>query len=383
MWPGCRLLVLLLAALTFAGCSQKGAPEPLLIGHLAPSSGPDKVMSDHAKQAILLAVQEVNDPNKPENRIAGREVTVLHPVYPPGDLEVLQPIAVRLITVNKVVGLLGGADVVQAERLGRAAQPYDVPLLTPASLPSQLLGGHIFSVSPGQAFEGEVLARFAAQELKAERVAVLADSRSTASAAVTAAFVQEFSRKSGKLAQEWTYAKDAEQAALAERVKEEQIQAIVYAGAVADLRNLRAAFQKLGITVPILFAGAGTQVTTLQADRKASTGLYLATTFVADGGLAAGQEFIKTYQDRFHQPPELHAALAYDAIRVLFEAMRRAKTPTAPKIRAELANTTNGFDSLTGPLTFNTDHSARRPLFVVRLEDGQLRMLKRYGPDEK
>ena len=127
-----RILACVLAFLVLSGCQRSSTPDPILLGHLAPFSGPDKVIGEHARQAILLAIEDVN---KEGNRILGRQVKVLHPAFPPDELDRLQPVAVRLITVDKTVGLLGGVDYDQAKNLGRAAQPYEVPLVTPAELP--------------------------------------------------------------------------------------------------------------------------------------------------------------------------------------------------------------------------------------------------------
>src|SRR5712692_4881928 len=105
MLPCYRILVPLLVLGAVMGCHRGPDPEPILIGHLAPFNGPDKVIGEHAKQAILLAVEEAN---KEENLIGGRPVKVLHPEYLPGEPESLDFVAVRLITVDRVAGLLGG-----------------------------------------------------------------------------------------------------------------------------------------------------------------------------------------------------------------------------------------------------------------------------------
>src|SRR5205823_3494821 len=162
-------------SLALAGCQRSPAPEPILIGHIAPFDGPDKIIGEHAKQAILMAVEEVN---KEENRILGRRIGVLHPSYPAEDLKNLQPLAVRLLTVDKAVALVGGRDLDQARSLGRTAQAYESPVVTPTELPIEPLGENIFSVNVGLSFEGQALARFAAKDLNAQSVVVLMDERS-------------------------------------------------------------------------------------------------------------------------------------------------------------------------------------------------------------
>jgi branched-chain amino acid transport system substrate-binding protein len=359
------------------GCKPRGEPEPILIGHVAPFSGPDKRIGEHARQAILLAVEQAN---KEGNRIAGRRVAVLH-VDLPGDLDALQPVAVRLIKVNQVVALLGGANAAQVERLGHAAQPYQVALITPAAVPVERLAENAFSVNASLTFHGQVLARFAATELKAERVALLADSQRTASMVLADAFHREFS-KGSQVSRLCIYKSGADLATAIEESKEAKPQAILYAGAAADLAKARTALQDAGLSMPVLLASDGEHLAALEANAKASKDLYWATPYVLDGGTPEQQEFAKEYQERFHEAPDVDALLAYDGVRVLFQAMRRTKGIDAAKVRAELARS-EAFESLAGRLLFDKDHAARRPLFVVRFENGAPRDPKRFDSEAK
>jgi branched-chain amino acid transport system substrate-binding protein len=366
-----RVFAVVVALFGLSGCRSSPGPEPVLIGHLAPFSGPGKLIGEHGKQAILLAVEDVNQEG---SRILGRRLAVLHPSYLPDDLEKLQPVAVRLITVDKVVALVGGIDTDQAKSLGRAAEPYEVPLITPAELPPELLGDNVFSVNAGLAFRGQALARFAAKELHVNRVAVWVDGRRAATTALAAAFTREFSKGKSALAQEWTYKNAPDLSEFVERVKKFQAQAILHAGYAVDLGRLRAKLQEAGLKLPVLAGSDGELLTGLQADKDMSDGVYTATPFVAGEGPSATEDFVKRYRDRFQEDPDIHAALAYDGIRVLFEAMRRAKSFQPTNLRKELANSeANPFESLSGPMKFDKNHAARRPLYVVQIENGQLR----------
>ena len=62
-----------------------------------------------------------------------------------------------------------------------------------------------------------------------------------------------------------------------------------------------------------------------------------------------------------------HAALAYDAIQIVAEAMRRANSADAEKIREELMKADASFGVLTGALTFAKDQSAKRRVYIVQL----------------
>src|SRR5205807_2300498 len=93
----------------------------------------------------------------------------------------------------RVVALLGGRTVAEAERLDRGG----VPLLTPVGRRSRAMTEYAFCTGLTPAFRGRALARFAAEELKAQRVAVLADERSEEAGELADAFAKEWPAASG------------------------------------------------------------------------------------------------------------------------------------------------------------------------------------------
>jgi branched-chain amino acid transport system substrate-binding protein len=324
-----------------------------------------------------LAVAKIN---KEENGIAGRRVAVLH-VDSRGELDTLQPEAVRLITVNSVAALLGGRSTTEVERLAQAAQPYGVSLVTPAPVPQDLQADNVFSVNASLNFRGQVLARFAARDLKAERMLIFVDGRRTSEMIVAEAFSATFSKVSGHAPKQHVYKNAAELARAVQESKDAKPQAVLYVGAVTELAEARQILRQAGFTVPFLFGGNQEHLATLEADTKATDGIFLATPYTPDEGGQEIQDFARKYRKQFQEDPDVSALLAYDGIQVLAQAMRKAKTLRPADVRAGLAGfLTDPFDSLTGRIVFGKDHSARRPLFVVRLEGGKMRALKPFDP---
>src|SRR5437868_1911607 len=99
MAPGVCLLGA--ALFTACGCTAKTEPEPILVGHVAPLSGADKSRGEHARQGIRLAVEEAEP-------VAGRRVAVDH-ADTRSDPEAVRAVVRRLLTVNRVAAVLGGA----------------------------------------------------------------------------------------------------------------------------------------------------------------------------------------------------------------------------------------------------------------------------------
>jgi branched-chain amino acid transport system substrate-binding protein len=374
--PGLLLTGTVLLAVP--GCKSRVENEPIWIGQVVPLSGPDKRIGEHAQQGARLAIAEAN---KADKRIQGRRIAVLH-IDSHGDLTALQPEAVRLIAVNHVLALLGGMDAAQTARLAQAAQPYNVALVTPAALSSELAAENLFSINASLHFRGQVLARFAAAELNVKQVAIFTDGRRPEGTTLAEAFTHEFSQVDGHSARQWIYKSATELAHVIPEVHEQKPQAILYAGEAAELAKARELLQEAQLTLPLLFGGDDGRLGALGANASASNGIYLATPYVLEGSTPELQELAKEYHQQFHEDPDTEALLSYDGVRVLFQAMSRSQPLSAAGVSAALAQSSSQpFQSLTGSLVFSKDHFARRPLFVVLLKNGKMRNAKRFDPE--
>jgi branched-chain amino acid transport system substrate-binding protein len=349
--------------------------EPLWIGHVAPLSGPEKAAGEHAQQGIRLAIVEVD---AEPNLVLGRKVAVRH-ADTRGDGKDAEAEAVRLVSVNRVVALLGGTDAFQAEHLVRGAESAGVPVVVQAAFPADSLSENAYCCAPSLSQRGKVLARFVAKDgFKAENVALLVDERDRAAAAVADAFRSAVSKD--RLAR-FGFQKPDEFAGLLTRAAKGKPKAVVFAGNVRDLPKLRSEQQRSSLDVPLVFAGEDGALPALLADRDLGEHVYAITSYLSSDPARSNAEFSSKYQAQFHEQPDVNAALAYDGARILFEALRSANSTNPATLRGALAGL-QSFESVTGPLTFGDDHFARRPLFVVQIKQGQAHLSRRYGADD-
>jgi branched-chain amino acid transport system substrate-binding protein len=78
---------------------------------------------------------------------------------------------------------------------------------------------------------------------------------------------------------------------------------------------------------------------------------------------------VRTYRLRYQNlTPDAHAALAYDAMRFLADAMQRAGTTEGPKLRDALASTRN-FPGVTGIISMDANRNAVKPAVILKLQD--------------
>ena len=373
--PGTFLI--LAAALALTGCFGKAEPQPIIIGHVSTLSGPGRVPGEHAARGIRLAVEEwERDPGKGP----GRPVVVRH-ADAHGEREAFASEAVRLVAINRVVALLGGDTPAEVERLQKA----EVPVVAPEGMRTRAMGDLVFLTGLAPTFQGQTLARFAAQDLAATSAAVLADERRDDAVQLADAFMHTFpgaARKQPATATPaqpalWRFGKSARLEEFATRVREAKPDLLLFAGDPGDLRDFLRALDQPAL--PVLWAGGDGAASTM--DGAPGKALYHITPLASDLDMPLAKTFVDQYRKAFSEEPDVHAALAYDGIRLLGEALRQADNNLSPGPLKDKLAALKDFPGLTGPLSLTPEHQVRRPALVVRLENGRWRTVKRYEPE--
>jgi branched-chain amino acid transport system substrate-binding protein len=353
-------------ALFLAGCGGRGGPPPIYLGHVDGNG--------QAERGIRLAVVE----QKRQAEQDGSAPVIVRHTDTRGKLEAFEAEAVRLVAVNNVKALLGGTTTAEVARLDRA----QVPLVAFSGFRARGMSDLVFFTGLAPEFQGKVLARFALKELKAARAAVLVDESREDTLALAEAFSDTFaqSEKQGKDAQArpqtWRYGKESKIQDWVKRLTEHKPQVVLVAGSVKDLARLAEELKPADRTV-LLFGGEDGDSSLLQESR-AVEGAYLVTAFVRDADTSRCHEFVDEFRKEFSEDPDVLAALAYDGARLLFQALHTARNDPAPKEIAKALAEVKDFPGLTGPLTMGADHRLRRPAFVVTMEKGRRRTVRRF-----
>jgi branched-chain amino acid transport system substrate-binding protein len=362
-----RFALLSLLLVPFVGCNRRGQEEPLVAGHVAPLSGLSRTVGEHQKQGMRLALKEVN-----EKGIAGHPLAVIH-ADSEGRPEQAHNEAVRLITVNRVIALLGGRPESVA-KLAVAVQPYPVPLLTTSSLQSPAARDGIFSLDVTPEFRGETLARFADEELKADRAVVLLDESRPASAAAAYAFERKFRAGDRNTVTAHPFDPRAPRKKLAHQVGDAEV--LVFAGTARDFTDVRSTLREDKKSPKIIFAGSPNQWARVVTDPEASAGVYAATVYAPKHFTEEGKNFITEYRKAQNEKPDQYAYEGYELAKVLAEGLRGTGGVGGSRLREELGRE-HDFQGLTGKFTFKNGHAVR-PLYVVQV--GKEAEVKEYKP---
>lgn len=216
------------------------------------------------------------------------------------------------------------------------------------------------------------MARFAAGTLKAKRAGILLDFNSSYSRGLSDYFELSFTRLGGQVVSKQLYtAGDRDYRGQLNILRAASPDVIFIPGYYEDVALMAKQARQLGITQALLGADGWDAPELWDRGGDALNGSYISSHYSVEDQSPQVQKFVKDYKQFYgNLQPDAHAALGYDSMRVLAEAIQRAGTTDSPKLRDALAQTKN-FPGVTGLITMNSDRDAIKPAVVLKLQDGR------------
>jgi branched-chain amino acid transport system substrate-binding protein len=364
--------IIVVTALVFSCTRQSNTNDAvdrstIKIGYFGDLTGPTFNFGQSAINGVLMVADEVNQ----AGGIKGRRIDVVIEDDRGSPEEAARKTA-KLIDQDKVIAIIAGGTSGNSRAAAPKAQSSHVPLISPSSTDPAVTqtGDYIFRACFVDTFQGEVMARFAVNTLKAQKAAILYDFNSPYGRGLTAYFELSFTKLGGQIVSKQSYTQgDADFKGQFSSIRAAEPDVIYIPGYYGDVALIVKQARMIGLTQPLL-GGDGWDAPELwQLGGDALNGSYISTHYSVDDPSPAIQAFVQGYKQRYgNLLPDAHAALAYDASRLLLDAITRAGSTDGTKLRDALADTKN-FPGVTGVINFDADRNAVKPAVVLKLLD--------------
>jgi branched-chain amino acid transport system substrate-binding protein len=283
--------------------------------------------------------------------------------------------AQKLLQRDQVVALLG--EVASSRSLAAApeAQRAHVPMISPGSTNPRVteVGDYVFRACFIDPFQGAVMARFAVDELRAKRLAILFDFKQDYSVGLAEFFRETAAELGAEIVADERYTSgDIEFRAQLTTIRAANPDAIFVPGYYTELGLIAKQARELGIDVPLLGGDGWDSEKTLEIGGPAVEGYYFSTHYAADSDSPRVQAFVKGFQAKYGATPDAMAALGYDTAKILADALARAGSTEGAKLRDAIA-ATSGFEGVTGKISMDEKRNARKDAVVLKIEGGKFR----------
>ena len=380
-WRGLRYAAVCAALMVFGACDKGksgggGAPGTgaIVIGHFASMTGPQATFGISTDQAIRLAIKEQNA----KGGVKGRKLELVT-IDDAGKQSEAATAVTRLINDHHAVAVLGEVASSLSLAGGPIAQKAKVPMISPSSTNPDVtdIGDYIFRVCFLDDFQGWVDAKFAKENLKATKAAILYDQAQAYSSGLADYFEKAFQEMGGTIVTKQAYTGgNLEISSQLQSIKGSGAEVVFLPGYYSDAGTIIRKARESGITTPFLGGDGWDSEELPKIAGDAIDGNYFSNHYAPEEDRPEVKNFVQAYKKEYGTTPDGLAALGYDAALVLFDAMERAKSYDGKDLRDAIAATKN-FTGVTGTFSIDDNRNAQKSAVVVEYKDGKQTMAAR------
>lgn len=367
-------------ALSLAGCSggsmddssssnAKASGDSITIGTVTTNSGTAAAYGEAEVKGFELAVSEINA----KGGINGKKVK-LESMDDKGDATEASNAFNKLSGDNNVLAVAGPTISATTAAVAPLADQAKLATIAPAATSDSIeTGNYLFRTCFKDSYQGEVAARFAAENLKVKKVAVLYGTGDPYSSGVGEAFAKAAEKLGLEVVdkESSSSADDTEYSAQLQKIQASGAE-LLYAPYYYSVAGPYIIPQARSVGFEGYVMGPdGYDGLKLTGDKSQYNKTYYTTHYSADDNTNTKvQDFIKSYKEKNNAEPNTFAALGYDTIYMLKQAIEKAgKNATREDVRN--AVTGMNFDGVTGKFTMDKSGSPTKSVIVLEMKDGK------------
>jgi branched-chain amino acid transport system substrate-binding protein len=289
----------------------------------------------------------------------------------------------KLINIDKVHLILGTVASSNTNAAAPIAQAAKIPLVTPASTNPNVTknGDFISRLCFIDDFQGSALAKFAKNELKAGKAAVVTDTASDYSQGLATAFRKAWKELGGEIVVEVSYqAGDQDFSSQLTKIRAKKPDVVFVPGYYSEVGNMLRQAKKLKVTAPFIGGDGWSSEEFAKLAGDGIEGHYYSAHFSHEDSDPAVQSFVKKYKALYKKAPSDMAALGYDAVYFAADVFKRNNYKTDSAGLKTAINSTKGFAGVTGTISLDAERNATKPLVILETHKAGNKFKQRVQP---
>ncbi len=359
--------------------------EPIKVGLGFDLTGAESSLDLPASNGALLAIDEINA----AGGVLGRQIqAVSHDTR--YDMALTAQVAHQFVEQDNVSAVVGFTDSDSVLAAGPIIQAAGIPFITAGAtsplLPDQV-GDLFFMACFGDNVQAAAGAEYAFKNFGSTAY-LLWDEGVEYTTLLASYFKTRFEQLGGTIVLEDTYADDATDfsaqitklRALSDQPSFYYIAAMPYNVGPAVLQMRQA-----GLDGPIVGGDGYDTPDIVSVAGDSANNVFFTTHALMDPDLGTDgiKAFIASYSDKYgHAPENAFAALGYDAMKLLADAISRAGSTDATAIQQALLETKD-FPGITGAITFaNGSHIPQKGVTIIQIVDQKFTLAAEVVPEE-
>lgn len=368
-------LVVMMGTLSFVGCQKADASSDIIkIGGSFDLTGEAAQYGIATSNGVKLAIDEYNA----NGGVLGKQIEFILEDNKASQVDATNAFK-KLVDNNKVIGFIGSDISSTTETIANLAAEKNIPMITPTGtkLGITTIGPNIFRACYVDPAQGELLAKFATEDLKAQTAAIMINSEQDYSTGIAEAFEAAFTAAGGTVVEKVNYGKnDVDFKPILANIKNANADVVVIPDYYETIATLITQAREIGITSTCIGGDGWDGVTEKTVNNpEVVEGSYFVNHYTVEDDAVIVQDFISNYKATYDTEPNAFAALGYDAAKILIEAIKTCESTEADAITAAMQNTS--LDCVTGHITFDENRNPVKSVSVIEIKEGQNTLYKK------
>lgn len=365
-----------------SGGEEGGDEGSIVVGAVYSVTGSQASIDEPGLKGFRLAADQINA----DGGVLGRQIEVAH-VDAASDQTTLTNVVSELIDNDGAVVLGGINDSTFALAAGPIAQGAQVPfVVSGATLPTlpEQVGDYFFMVPFGDDAQAYAIADYAYNELDAQTAWVLVDQAYDFTTALSTFFQERWTANGGEVVLEDNYQSgDTDYSAQISRLQAlpEQPDVLFVSAIPNEAGIITQQIRAAGLTQPILSGDGYDTPLLVEVAGEDADDVYFSTHVSLESDDEKVSSFVEAYTEEYGTGPEnAFAALGYDTMNLIADAIERAGEASPEAIRNALAETSE-LAVVTGTITY--EGGSRKPtktVTIIEVQDGVYSFLAEVTP---
>ena len=377
----CAVLGATLLGSVFAGCGSKESGDTIKVGANFELTGNVANYGNATLEGLQLAIDEANE----AGGINGKKIELVSVDDKSEAAESINA-ATKLISDDDVKVIVGPATTGLVLAETQTATDAKVPIIAPcatspeATVENGKVKPYVFRSCFIDPQQGEVMATFAAKELKAKTAVIYVDNSSDYSKNLAKVFKEKFEAAGGKVVMEEAFLqKDQDFKATLTKLKTANADVMFMPAYYEEVGKIVKQAREMGINSAILGTDGwdDTKVVDI-AGADALNNTFFSTHYSEKD--AEVQGFIEAYKKKYNRAPNVFAALGYDAGKMLVDALKRAGSGDTEKIR-EALEATKDLKVGTGTISMDKNHNPIKTAVILEMKNGEKELKAKIAPE--
>ncbi|MBR3458681.1 MAG: ABC transporter substrate-binding protein [Selenomonadaceae bacterium] len=377
------LLGTMLMGSVFAGCGggNEAKSDEIKIGANFEMTGNVANYGNATLEGLKLAVKEANE----AGGVNGKKISLVE-VDNKSEASESVNAATKLISDDKVKLIVGPAVTANVIAESQVATDNKIPVLAPdATSPAVTVeNGQVKDFIFRSCFidpqQGDVMAKFAIDKLKAKTAVVYIDNSSDYSKSLGQVFKEKFEAAGGKIVmQEAFLQKDQDFKAALTKIKTANADVIFIPAYYEEVGKIVKQARELGITQPLLGTDGWDDFKVADIAGVDALNNTFFSTHYSDKDESV-KAFIDAFTKEYNHAPNVFAALGYDAGKLLVDAIKRAGSDDSVKIKDAIA-ATKDLQVGTGIITMDKNHNPIKQAVILENKGGDRVMVAKIMPE--